>query len=34
MEVLAFVFGIGAAIVCGIYLWTFTKQGKKWLGGL
>ncbi len=34
MEILAIVFGVGAAIVGGIYLWTFTKKGKKWLADL
>ena len=34
MEALAFVFGIGAAIVVALYIWTFTKSGKKWLENL
>lgn len=34
MDVLIFVFGVGILIVGGIYLWTFTKKGKKWLAGL
>ena len=34
MEILAFVFGIGVVIVGGIYAWTFTKSGKKWLESL
>ena len=34
MEVLIFVFAVGVAIVGGIYLWTFTKSGKKWLASL
>ena len=31
MDALIFVFAIGVIIVGGIYLWTFTKPGKKWL---
>lgn len=34
MEILAFVFGVGAVVVCGIYIWTFSKPGKKWLENL
>lgn len=34
MDVLIFVFGVGILIVGGIYLWTFTNKGKKWLAGL
>lgn len=34
MEVLIFVFAAGVVIVGGIYLWTFTKNGKKWLANL
>lgn len=34
MEALAFVFGIGVVIVGGIYVWTFTKSGRKWLKNL
>ena len=31
MEALAVAYGVGVLIVGGIYLWTFTKSGKKWL---
>ena len=34
MDGLIFVFGVGVAIVGGIYIWTFTKSGKKWLASL
>jgi hypothetical protein len=34
MDVLIFVFAVGVAIVGGLYLWTFTKSGKKWLANL
>ncbi|GEM_PF-333747 len=34
MEILAFVFGFGSVLVVGIYLWTFSKSGKKWLENL
>ena len=34
MDALAFVFGFGSFIVGGIYIWTFTKSGKKWLSSL
>lgn len=34
MEVLIFVFGVGVLVVGGIYIWTFTKSGKKWLANL
>lgn len=34
MEILAFVFGVGVLIAGGIYLWLFTKSGKKWLANL
>ncbi len=34
MKGLAVVFTIGVIIVGGIYLWTFTKSGKKWLESL
>lgn len=34
MEALVVVFGIGAVIVGGLYAWTFTKSGKKWLANL
>ena len=33
-KILKFVFAVGVAIVGGIYLWTFTKSGKKWLASL
>ena len=34
MDVLIFVFAVGVAIVGGLYIWTFTKSGKKWLENL
>jgi hypothetical protein len=34
LSVLIFVFAVGVAIVGGLYLWTFTKSGKKWLANL
>ena len=34
MEALVALLGLGATIVCGLYLWTFTKSGKKWLESL
>lgn len=34
MDVLIFVYAVGVAIVGGIYAWTFTKAGKKWLAKL
>ena len=34
MEMLGFVFTVGCVIVGGIYLWTYTKSGKKWLKNL
>ena len=34
MEALVAVFALGCVIVGGIYLWTFTKNGKKWLKNL
>lgn len=34
MEGLAILYTIGAVIVGGIYLFTFTKSGKKWLENL
>lgn len=34
MDGLALVFTLGTLIVGGIYLWTFTKPGKKWLADL
>lgn len=34
MTGLAILYTIGVVIVGGIYLWTFTKPGKKWLENL
>lgn len=34
MDVIVFVYAVGIIIVGGIYLWTFTKSGKKWLANL
>jgi hypothetical protein len=34
MDVLIFVYAVGVAIVGGLYAWTFTKSGKKWLANL
>lgn len=34
MDVLAFIFCVGVLISGGIYLWVFTKFGKKCLGSL
>lgn len=34
MDALIFVFATGVAIVGGLYMWTFTKSGKKWLANL
>lgn len=34
MDALGFIFTVGIVVVGGIYLWTFTKRGKKWLEGL
>ncbi len=34
MEYLLAVYVAGVVIVGGIYLWTFTKSGKKWLKDL
>lgn len=34
MDVLIFVFAIGIVIIGGLYAWTFTKPGKKWLENL
>ncbi len=34
MDVLIFIFGVGVLVVGGIYVWTFTKSGKKWLSDL
>nr|UWG76641.1 MAG: hypothetical protein [Bacteriophage sp.] len=34
MEVLVVVFAVGSIVVGGIYIWTFTKKGKKWLANL
>ena len=34
MDALVFIFTVGIVVVGGIYLWTFTKRGKKWLESL
>lgn len=34
MDALGFIFTVGIVVVGGIYLWTFTKSGKKWLESL
>lgn len=34
MNTLTFTFILGSVIVGGLYLWTFTKSGKKWLKNL
>lgn len=34
MDALGFVFTVGIVIIGGIYIWTFTKSGKKWLKDL
>ena len=34
MEILATIFAVGVAVVGGLYAWTFTKSGKKWLNSL
>jgi hypothetical protein len=34
MEGLGLVFTVGVIVVGGIYLWTYTKRGKKWLENL
>ena len=34
MDTLIFIFATGTVIVGGLYLWTFTKRGKKWLESL
>ncbi|CCX63565.1 uncharacterized protein BN458_01049 [Prevotella sp. CAG:1058] len=34
MEGLGLIFSIGVIVVGGIYLWTCTKRGKKWLENL
>lgn len=34
MSALGFIFTAGICVVGGIYLWTFTKPGKKWLKNL
>lgn len=34
MNGLGVVYTIGIVIVGGLYLWTFTKKGKKWLKNL
>jgi len=31
MGMLAAIYTIGLAIVCGLIVWSFTKSGKKWL---
>ena len=34
MDALGFVFTVGIVIIGGIYIWTFTKSGKKWIKNL
>ena len=34
MDALGFIFTVGIVVVGGIYLWSFTKRGKKWLESL
>lgn len=34
MDALGFIFTVGLVIVGGLYLWTFTKSGKRWLKDL
>lgn len=34
MEVLAAVFAASTVVIGGIYLFTFTKRGKRWLDNL
>lgn len=34
MDALIVIFVVGILIVGGIYAWTFTKPGKKWLANL
>lgn len=34
MEALGFIFTVGIVIVGGLYVWTYTKSGKKWLNSL
>ena len=34
VDIIVFVYAIGIAIVGGIFVWTFTKSGKKWLTNL
>lgn len=34
MNGLGLLYTIGIVIVGGLYLWTFTKSGKKWLKNL
>lgn len=34
MEALGFIFTVGIIIVGGLYAWTYTKSGKKWLNSL
>lgn len=34
MDALGFIFTVGIIVVGGIYLWTYTKYGKRWLENL
>lgn len=34
MDALGFIFTVGIVIVGELYLWTYTKSGKKWLENL
>lgn len=34
MNALSLLYTIGAVIIGGIYAWTFTKNGKKWIESL
>lgn len=34
MDALGFIFTVGIIVVGGIYLWTYTKSGKRWLENL
>lgn len=34
MDGLLVVFGVGVLIVGGLYAWTFTEKGEKWLAHL
>ena len=34
MDALGFIFTVGIAVVGGLYLWTYTKSGKRWLENL